>query len=102
MNPFKPIMAVIDGFEILILALMLAGLVFWGIPFELFQLYQKSQESYLWLFVLISISFFAILVFYVRKLKQGKLTKPNFCGNIIAFGVVGYGGLAMFLKVVQS
>jgi len=31
MNPFKPTMAVIDGIEILVLALMLAALVFWGV-----------------------------------------------------------------------
>jgi hypothetical protein len=94
-------MAVIDGFEILIFALMITCLVLWGIPFELFQLYQMSQESYFWLFVFISIVFFVIVTFYISKLKQGKLTKTNFCGNIIAFGVVVFGGLAMFLKMVQ-
>lgn len=102
MNPFKALLSLIDGFEFLIFAIFIVLLVFWGIPFELYQLFVQSKENYLWLFVLINAVFITLAIFSVRSLKLGKLSKANFCGNIIMFGVAGYGGLAMFLKVVQS
>jgi hypothetical protein len=72
------------------------------IPIGLFQVYKLSSDSYLWLFILITFIFLIALIFSINQLRSGEMSKTDFWGNIIAFGVVGYGGLSVFLLVVQA
>lgn len=93
MNPFKALMSLLDGFELLIFSVFIVILIFWGIPFELFQLFQQSKENHLWLFIIINALFIGLVLYSVRSLKLGKLSKANFCGNIVILQQMAFGQL---------